>query len=757
MIIQHDIGKYPIVMIVISMGVSSILSSVAVGAELHVSPTGSDTRVGSKTAPLKTISAAASKAQPGDTITVHEGVYRERVNPPRGGTSDEKRIVYRAAPGEKVVIKGSEPVTGWTHVGKDIWRVTLPNSFFGDFNPYSDLLHGDWYEAKRPYHSGAVYLNGHWLKEAARKNLVVESASSGVAEDASPELMNIRQLTVGGKTLKAAEFTAASDGVETIKLPDGLTCVGRMRDGSTLTYDMDLGEEVRYLDIYAASPLEGGWIEIRKGGADGELLGRFDVGFTAEWTSFQPYHADLNPAVSGKQILTLVFKSRPQQPASKTADSAYWFAEVGKETTTIWAQFKNVDPNKELVEVNVRQCVFYPDQPGRNFITVKGFTLEQAATPWSPPTAEQIGLTGSHWSKGWVIEDNTIRYSTCAGITLGKDRDEMDNKHDMRATIRLALAAGWSGENVGHHVVRNNQIYNCGQAGLVGSLGGIFSTIEGNEIHDIRKDHNYGGCETAGIKMHGAVDVVIRDNHIYNCEHWGGIWLDWMAQGARVSGNLLHDNSQDMMLEVNHGPFLVDNNLLLSRQQVTKVSSSGAYVHNLWFDNFGLWRTEARQTPYFKPHSTEIIKEAAVNQSDDRFYNNIFVGLKGTAAMDEHGFSLTGSGNVFLSEAIPSKHEQMAIVAKDWNPQIQLRKESDGWWITMKVDPAWSKEMQRNVVTTELLGKPAVTGEPYEQGNGKPYQLDTDYFGNRRSASGPSPGPFQLSGDKDIRLKVWPK
>ena len=36
------------------------------------------------------------------------GTYRERINPARGGESDEKRIVYRAAPGEKVEIKGSE-------------------------------------------------------------------------------------------------------------------------------------------------------------------------------------------------------------------------------------------------------------------------------------------------------------------------------------------------------------------------------------------------------------------------------------------------------------------------------------------------------------------------------------------------------------------------------------------------------------------------------------------------------------------------
>ncbi len=54
----------------------------------------------------------------------------------------------------------------------------------------------------------------------------------------------------------------------------------------------------------------------------------------------------------------------------------------------------------------MRRTVFYPDQPGRNYITVRGFTLRHAATPWAPPTAEQIGLIGTHWSKGWIIENN---------------------------------------------------------------------------------------------------------------------------------------------------------------------------------------------------------------------------------------------------------------------------------------------------------------------------------------------------------------
>ena len=53
------------------------IATSAVAREYHVG----------QSHPLKTISAAAELAQPGDTITVHAGVYRERIDPPRGGTS----------------------------------------------------------------------------------------------------------------------------------------------------------------------------------------------------------------------------------------------------------------------------------------------------------------------------------------------------------------------------------------------------------------------------------------------------------------------------------------------------------------------------------------------------------------------------------------------------------------------------------------------------------------------------------------------
>jgi len=57
-----------------------------------------------------------------------------------------------------------------------------------------------------------------------------------------------------------------------------------------------------------------------------------------------------------------------------------------------------------------------------------------------------------------------------------------------------------------------------------------------------------------------------------------GLWLDWMAQGTRVSGNLFQDNHyEDLMIEVDHGPFVVDNNLFLSKTSQRVMSQGGAY------------------------------------------------------------------------------------------------------------------------------------------------------------------------------------
>ena len=145
---HHRLNVFPVSSFCRFFFVCCFFASALAAREYHVSPAGNNSNDGSARKPLQTISAAAQLAQPGDTITVHAGTYRERINPPRGGTSDSARITYQAAPGEKVEIKGSETVKGWTEVQPGVWKLTLPNSFFGSFNPYGDLIRGDWFNPK---------------------------------------------------------------------------------------------------------------------------------------------------------------------------------------------------------------------------------------------------------------------------------------------------------------------------------------------------------------------------------------------------------------------------------------------------------------------------------------------------------------------------------------------------------------------------------------------------------------------------------
>jgi alpha-N-arabinofuranosidase len=59
------------------------------------------------------------------------------------------------------------------------------------------------------------------------------------------------------------------------------------------------------------------------------------------------------------------------------------------------------------------------------------------------------------------------------------------------------------------------------------------------------------------------------------------------------------------------------------------------------------------------------------------------------------------------------------------------------------------------LVTTELLGKAKISGLPYENPDGSPLKIDTDYFGKKRSATHTSPGPFEHPVTGQRAVGVW--
>ena len=649
---------------------------------------------GTKQSPFKTIQEAARIAQPGDEVIVAPGVYREAVDPRNGGTQ-EAPIVYRSEEKGAAVITGAEPVTQWEQVEGSVWKAVVPNSLFGEYNPFTTLVSGDWFIASFIAHTGEVYLNDKAMYEVTS--------------------------------------------LEQVKQP------------------------VR-------------------------MLASWDPDFT---------------------IYT-------------------WFAEqdTAKDETVIYANFQEFDPRRENVEINVRRSWFYPEQEGSGYITLSGFTVTKAATQWAPPTAYQEGMIGPHWSKGWIIEDCDVSLSKCSGISLGKYlQPENDNKwlkwkfkdgtQTERDCICQAQREGWTKERIGSHIVRRCNIHDCGQTGIVGHLGGVFSVIEDNHIHHINNRQNLAGAEIGGIKMHAAIDVIIRRNHFHHCTR--GLWLDWQAQGTRVTQNLFHDNTipfdhlmtkeakaaeaigEDIFIEVSHGPTLVDHNLLLSKRSFKMPTQGVAVVHNLiagsmtavgtGVDNGAKTLRSPRYTPYHVPHRTEVAGFMTILHGDMRFYNNVFVQQEvpaflkeieetvtvkvwddfnttaGTKPYDDYqtyeewekefdGYCGMGSapsdryyiplpvwtgGNRYYNGAKPCAKEKDYTVDAEHAIRLELKEEEGGWKLYTNLGeflPAGEEKL----ITTETLGMAFEPEQRYENPDGSDIVFDEDYFGAKKAHV--TAGPF---------------
>ena len=654
---------------------------------LHVATGGADNADGSEGRPLRTISRAAELARPDDTVLVHAGEYREWVRPRRGGLSDARRITYQAAPGEHVVIKGSERVASWERELGTVWRVSVPNALFGDWNPYVLQVAGDWLvEPRAPMarHLGDVYLNGLSFYEVSTRDEVT---------------------------------------------------------------DPPLRTEV-----------------------------------TDHWTR-------TTDRVRNPEQTRLV-----------------WYTEVGADATTIWANFQGADPNAELVEINVRRSVFSPVGHHYDYITVRGFELAQAACPWTPPTADQPGLIGPNWAKGWIIEDNVIHDAKCSAVSLGKEASTGHNYATLRGdkpgheyqveSVFAARQIGWDREHIGSHVVRRNTIFDCGQNGIVGHLGCVFSTIEDNHIYNIAIKREFYGHEIAGIKLHAAIDVEIRHNRIHDCSL--GTWLDWQAQGARVSRNLYYRNNRDLFVEVSHGPYLVEHNVLASNVSFESFSQGGAFVHNFIGGTVRLVPVHDRATPYHRPHSTQVAGFAVIYSGDDRWIGNVFSGGDitkaygydttrgidppagyGTAAYDGSPTSIEdfivrmaslpeGSysripgvkqpaylrDNVYAPGADAFAGESSAL-ALTGEVSFEVVEEGAEVHVEARLPEAFGSA-RVGVVTGADLPRPRLVDADFEQGDGSPAVVDVDLLGERKDPARDYPaGPIAALTPGRSRVRVW--
>lgn len=149
-------------------------------------PQASDDNPGTAEAPFLTINRAAQMVRAGERVVIRSGEYRERIVPRFGGEGPDKMISYEAAPGARIIIKGSRVVpTEWRpsrnpgQFSEKLWMTTLPQSLFEGENPFgienasaADIEIMPWareWTGRVPYtlKRGLIWQNGQRLVQLA--------------------------------------------------------------------------------------------------------------------------------------------------------------------------------------------------------------------------------------------------------------------------------------------------------------------------------------------------------------------------------------------------------------------------------------------------------------------------------------------------------------------------------------------------------------------------------------------------------------
>ncbi len=409
-----------------------------------------------------------------------------------------------------------------------------------------------------------------------------------------------------------------------------------------------------------------------------------------------------------------------------------WFTSHSLNTTKIWANFGGEDPNTGLAEIRVRECAFAPLKAGLSYITVDGFTMSQAAPNWLANTVMQRAMVLTMGGGHWIIQNCHLTQSKCSALSGAQQTAPSNDIKD-----------------IGQHIIRYNLIDFNGQSGISGALGWSGSIIEGNIIQDINHKKQFGGHESGGIKVHFISDLVIKNNiirriHAGKTGNFPGIWIDWRNQGIRITGNVIYDvDRRAILMEMNRGRNLIDNNIIMN-EMVYTCSERLVMAHNLFYNSGMKPQPEmpnGRSVNYYKPHTVESGGRNAspkVNL-EDRYYNNIYVGLGGSKPDVSTGF--VDDYNVFYDGATNNFGNDNSIVNTGFNTDFSYTEDSNSVTITFNANSA-PNDVDGPLVDYDLIGVDSLTKTTLEDRDGNPITIDEDIFGNKRDLTNPSAGPF---------------
>lgn len=249
----------------------------------------------------------------------------------------------------------------------------------------------------------------------------------------------------------------------------------------------------------------------------------------------------------------LVQEKTSYQELSIANQPSYWFNSKSGDLYL----FSKSDPNNALIEYTKRENLLTARSFKASYVKVSGFHFTNVANPFPFP---QVGAIEPGLNHHWIIEDNRISKINGIGIVLGFDYGE-----------RFL-----PGVNIGYHIVKKNNISQCGIIGISG-IPLRNTLIEDNYFEDNSYFSVEPMFESAAIKTHINENSIIVGNTIVNTKNGPGIWMDYLNKNSRCTKNVIINSNTSfgsIFMELSKNLNWVDNNIIIGS------SASGVYQHD---------------------------------------------------------------------------------------------------------------------------------------------------------------------------------
>lgn len=229
------------------------------------------------------------------------------------------------------------------------------------------------------------------------------------------------------------------------------------------------------------------------------------------------------------------------------------------------------------------------------------------------------------------------------------------------------------------------------------------------------------------------MDTIISGNLIRGVFHQQqdafGIWIDYANQGIRITGNVIYDTqAATVFLEMNHGPTLVDNNILIG-EKVRSNSEATVFAHNLFVDcGYQYDPDTERRSGYYTPHTMKMVGTKTGTAQDEKWFNNIFIRQGLDDVKDAPGF--TSDYNIFLEGAGKSSFGDEHSVVDPFVTGFTQESHPLGVTIRFSMNDAASR-MKGPRVDAGLVRIFSTVGQTIEDRSGNPIIVDTDINGKK--------------------------